>query len=75
MQLVPVATIILDVPTAMPAYRYWNPWADEGARLALGVVEEAVVRRVQAALDGKAVLDVDGDPVPEGHAEMVKLMP
>ena len=66
---VAMAAVILDFAAAMPTCLDWRPDASERLRLALRVVKEAVVTRVQPSRNREASGHLDGDPVPEVHPE------
>src|SRR5215210_7820878 len=63
-----MATVVLDVSAAVPADGDRYPRTMEEPGLALRVIQEAVVRRVEASGDRQRVLDVHRDPVSEDHS-------
>jgi hypothetical protein len=70
-----VAAVILHLPTVVPADLNRRPKATKGLWLPFGVVEQAVMARVQSARNREAGGDLYGDPVPELHLERHEVAP
>src|SRR5690606_16792675 len=74
-ELIPVAAVVLDVAAAVAAGLYGQAWPSETLGLALRVVEQAVMRRVESAWDWQAHFEVHRDPVSEHHPGVVQEVP
>jgi hypothetical protein len=65
MQFIPMTTVVFDISATMTADGNRYPWTGKGLRLSFAKVQQAVMGRVQPALDRQPKLDINGNPMPE----------